>query len=74
MARTPSSLAAAADAVLQTKGQTLRDWLSDQLDDGAGTRLIASRMHVATDGIVSPTHETVRRWIVFYDLNSPAAA
>lgn len=58
-----TSLAQAADTILKTKGTTLRDWLNEQAATGVGVRLIASRLHAATDGVVSPAHETIRRWI-----------
>lgn len=68
----PSSLAQAADALLKAKGTTLHDWLTEQLEGGASTRVMASRLHAATDGAITPTHETIRRWLAYYDLEAAA--
>lgn len=68
-----TSLAQAADTILREREDvTLTDWLRDQSEAHAGYRLIASRLHAATGGVVTPGHETVRRWMIQLDIASEA--
>jgi len=50
------------DALLQTKGYTLPDFIADKLDEGISWRLIARSLYEFTDGVVDVTHQTVANW------------
>lgn len=63
----PSSLAAAADAILRTRGYNLADWIADRRDEGASFRTIAGDLEALTDGVVVASHQTIVRWVNHYD-------
>jgi hypothetical protein len=49
-----------ADAVLRVQGTTLIDFLTEF--NHAGYEEIAKQLHSKTDGVVSISHATVKRW------------
>ena len=57
-----------ADAVLQTKGTTLETFLADHYRKGLSYEIIGRELHVETDGVVSPSYQTVKRWLKDFDL------
>jgi hypothetical protein len=66
----PSQTAAAVDAVLRVQGYNLRDYLADQVDEKVSHRRIAEQLADKTDGFVTVSYETVRRWCDFYGIES----
>ncbi len=53
-----------ADAVLKGKGTTLENFLADRYKQGLSYETIGRDLHVFTDGVVSPSYQTIRRWLL----------
>lgn len=67
----PSSLAAAVDASLASKGTTLQEWLAKHAIDGKPLRELSYEIRVETGIPIS--HETIRRWVDHYGTTAGAA-
>jgi transposase len=52
-----------ANAILEHQGTTLRDLLSELHGAGMSYEQIAKRLHSETDGVVSLSYQTVKRWL-----------
>ena len=58
-----------ADTVLQQMEETsLEAFLADHYGKGLSYEAISRELHVATDGAVAPSYQTVRRWLQDFDL------
>ena len=63
----PSSagnMARTTDAVLQTKGTTLVEFLEEQHQAGEGYEDIAKELYAFTDRAINVSYQTVKRWLV----------
>lgn len=50
------------NALLETKGYTLSDFISDRRDEGMSWQRIARALYDFTDEVVDVTGETIRVW------------
>lgn len=62
-----------ADLLLEKQGSNLRDWLAEQRKSGGGYELIARELYLATSGEVSVSYQTVKRWLIDFDLLKEAS-
>ena len=58
------------DALLQTKGYTLADFIADRRDEGMSYERIARALEEFTDDVVKVTGQTIANWAT---LMEPAA-
>lgn len=50
------------DALLQTKGNTLANFIATHRDNGLSYTKVAQALYDATDRVVNVTGETIRNW------------
>ncbi|HLF43233.1 MAG TPA: hypothetical protein VJA46_06875 [Acidimicrobiia bacterium] len=56
------------DLLLEKNGSTLKDWLSGRRAESTSYEDIAKQLYVLTDGEISISYTTVKRWLIDFDL------
>lgn len=62
------------DALLQTKGNTLANFIATHRDNGQSYAKIALALYEYTDHVVQVTGETIRNWAEQYEKAEAASA
>lgn len=61
------------DLLLEQQGSNLRDWLAERREERDSYETIARKLWSLTDGEVSVSYTTIKRWLVDLDLLEEAS-
>ncbi len=56
------------DVLLQDQGSSLREFLTEHRGRGATYEAIAQELYAVTEKAVSVSYQTIRRWLIDFDL------